>query len=39
MLIREKLPENNFGSMVAVLQKYYNFMNLTASVNINKYIN
>ncbi|XP_015122911.1 protein wings apart-like [Diachasma alloeum] len=30
-LVRGKIPGNNFSTMVAVLQKFYNFMNLTAS--------
>ncbi|XP_034945654.1 protein wings apart-like [Chelonus insularis] len=29
--VRNKLAGNNFATMVAVLQKFYNFMNLTAS--------
>jgi hypothetical protein len=31
--IREVLPEQNFKSMVSVLKKFFNFMNLTASVS------
>ncbi|XP_063974806.1 protein wings apart-like [Diachasmimorpha longicaudata] len=30
-LVRGKIPGNNFSTMVAVLQKFYNFMNLTVS--------
>ncbi|XP_033224587.1 protein wings apart-like isoform X2 [Belonocnema kinseyi] len=30
-LVRSFLPDNNFGTMVAVLQKFFNFMQLTAS--------
>ncbi|XP_012271395.1 wings apart-like protein homolog [Orussus abietinus] len=33
-LVRSKLPDNNFITMVAVLQKFFNFMNLTASNEI-----
>ncbi|XP_011300824.1 protein wings apart-like [Fopius arisanus] len=29
--VRGKIPGNNFATMVAVLQKFYNFMNLTVS--------
>ena len=32
-IVRQWLPENNFTQMVAVLKKFYNFMNLTASVS------
>lgn len=32
-IVRQWLPENNFSQMVAVLKKFYNFMNLTASVS------
>ena len=31
--IRSLLPENNFSIMVSVLKKFFNFMNLTASVS------
>lgn len=31
--IRQFLRENNFKDMVELLKKFYNFMNLTASVN------
>lgn len=31
MLVRSKLPDCNFATMVTVLQKFFNFMNLTAS--------
>lgn len=30
-LVRSRLPDNNFSTMVSVLQKFFNFMNLTAS--------
>ncbi|XP_076297338.1 cohesin release factor wings apart-like [Lasioglossum baleicum] len=30
-LVRSRLPDNNFTAMVSVLQKFFNFMNLTAS--------
>lgn len=30
-LVRSRLPDNNFTTMVSVLQKFFNFMNLTAS--------
>ncbi|CAL7934376.1 unnamed protein product [Xylocopa violacea] len=30
-LVRSRLPDNNFITMVSVLQKFFNFMNLTAS--------
>ena len=32
--VREHLPENNFEAMVAVLKKFFNFMNLTASASV-----
>ena len=32
--IRAFLPGNDFSNMTAVLKKFYNFMNLTASVSI-----
>ncbi|KAK2575480.1 hypothetical protein KPH14_011208 [Odynerus spinipes] len=31
LLVRSRLPDNNFSTMVSVLQKFFNFMNLTAS--------
>ena len=31
--IRSLLPDNNFSLMAAVLQKFFNFMKLTASVS------
>jgi len=31
--IRQLLPENSFSLMAAVLKKFFNFMNLTASVS------
>ncbi|XP_046414915.1 protein wings apart-like isoform X1 [Neodiprion fabricii] len=31
MLVRSRLPDSNFSTMVTVLQKFFNFMNLTAS--------
>ncbi|XP_016921535.1 protein wings apart-like isoform X1 [Apis cerana] len=31
LLVRSRLPDNNFITMVSVLQKFFNFMNLTAS--------
>lgn len=31
--VREHLKDDSFAEMVAVLEKYYNFMNLTASVS------
>ncbi|KAK0079168.1 hypothetical protein PV325_001647 [Microctonus aethiopoides] len=31
LLVRDKLPGNNFSTMITVLQKFFNFMNLTAS--------
>ncbi|XP_043581568.1 protein wings apart-like isoform X2 [Bombus pyrosoma] len=31
LLVRSRLPDNNFTTMVSVLQKFFNFMNLTAS--------
>ncbi|CAK9795191.1 Protein wings apart-like [Anthophora quadrimaculata] len=33
-LVRSRLPDNNFTTMVSVLQKFFNFMNLTASNEI-----
>ena len=33
-IVRQWMPENNFSQMVAVLKKFFNFMNLTASVSI-----
>ena len=33
-IVRQSMPENNFSPMVAVLKKFFNFMNLTASVSI-----
>jgi len=33
-IVRQWLPENNFTQMVAVLKKFYNFMNLTASASV-----
>ncbi|KAL7299425.1 hypothetical protein TKK_0007668 [Trichogramma kaykai] len=30
-VVRSKLPDNKFSTMVLVLQKFFNFMNLTAS--------
>ncbi|KAG7197431.1 hypothetical protein KM043_013289 [Ampulex compressa] len=30
-LVRSRLPDNNFAIMISVLQKFFNFMNLTAS--------
>ncbi|XP_024938200.1 protein wings apart-like isoform X2 [Cephus cinctus] len=30
-LVRNRLPDNTFATMVTVLQKFFNFMNLTAS--------
>ena len=35
--VRQLLPDSNFSKMTAVLKKFYNFMNLTASV-INLFI-
>ena len=35
-IVRQWMPENNFTLMVAVLKKFYNFMNLTASVSKHK---
>ena len=35
-IVRQWMPENNFTLMVAVLKKFYNFMNLTASVSKQK---
>ena len=32
--IREFLPDANYSKMVTVLKKFYNFMNLTASVSL-----
>ena len=32
-IVRQLMPEKNFSLMVAVLKKFYNFMNLTASVS------
>jgi hypothetical protein len=32
-IVRQWMPENNFSAMVAVLKKFFNFMNLTASVS------
>ena len=32
-IVRQWLPDNNFSQMVGVLKKFYNFMNLTASVS------
>ncbi|EZA51428.1 hypothetical protein DMN91_007039 [Ooceraea biroi] len=32
-LVRSRLPDNNFATMLSVLQKFFNFMNLTASQN------
>ena len=32
-VVRQWMPEKNFTLMVAVLKKFYNFMNLTASVS------
>ncbi len=32
--VREHLPDNNFSVMVAVLKKFFNFMNLTASATL-----
>ena len=31
--VRQLLPDSNFSKMTAVLKKFYNFMNLTASVS------
>ncbi|XP_066599829.1 protein wings apart-like [Prorops nasuta] len=31
MSVRSRLPDSNFKTMVSVLQKFFNFMNLTAS--------
>lgn len=31
--IRKFLPDGTFSNMVNILDKYYNFMNLTASVS------
>lgn len=33
-LIRKFLRDNKFNDMVVILEKYYNFMNYTASVSI-----
>lgn len=33
MYIRKHLPENNFNTMLAVLQKFFNFMTLTSAVS------
>lgn len=33
-LIRKFLRDNKFSDMVVILEKYYNFMNYTASVSI-----
>ncbi|XP_074113898.1 cohesin release factor wings apart-like [Cotesia typhae] len=30
-LVRDKLPDHNFSLMISILQKFYNFMNLTTS--------
>ncbi|XP_011637001.1 protein wings apart-like [Pogonomyrmex barbatus] len=30
-LVRSRLPDKNFATMISVLQKFFNFMNLTAS--------
>ncbi|XP_072760557.1 uncharacterized protein Wapl isoform X2 [Anoplolepis gracilipes] len=30
-LVRSRLPDKNFGTMVSVLQKFFNFMNITVS--------
>ncbi len=32
--VRDLLPEKKFQIMVAVLKKFFNFMNLTASVSV-----
>ena len=32
-IVRQCMPENNFSPMVEVLKKFFNFMNLTASVS------
>ncbi|XP_029673251.1 protein wings apart-like isoform X1 [Formica exsecta] len=32
-LVRNRLPDKNFGTMVSVLQKFFNFMNITVSQN------
>lgn len=32
MLVRSRLRDKNFITMISVLQKFFNFMNLTASV-------
>ena len=32
-IVRQWMPENDFKIMVAVLKKFFNFMNLTASVS------
>lgn len=36
--IRQLLHNCSFEDMIKVLDKYYNFMNLTASVNILKFL-
>lgn len=36
--VRELLPEKNFALMVGVLKKFFNFMNLTASVSALLYL-
>lgn len=33
MYIRKHLPDNNFTTMLAVLQKFFNFMTLTSAVS------
>merc|ERR1712141_363883 len=33
-IVRQLMPEKNFSLMVAVLKKFYNFMNLTASASV-----
>merc|ERR1719412_3500566 len=33
-IVRQWMPENNFSQMVAVLKKFFNFMNLTASASV-----
>lgn len=39
MEVRNNLHNHSFVDMVQVLEKYYNFMNLTASVSIRNILN
>lgn len=36
--IRKYLRNGSFEQMIQILEKYYNFMNLTASVSVNNFI-